>query len=360
MQKGYSKYDCELIRRYFKNRGKINPDPTNQSSNQYQSNLSESIKSNKVYYRNISNLFKNEFVAIPISTDKKLNQILLNSKQSISKIKKKIFPDSQTQILQNDFHHKMKLLLNERNLIQNKENNDQKNITVDNLLTSIERLKKWNKKYNLPKSKIKILQEENNRMPPLCKYTPDYNSIYKHIPVVYFNNHNDNFNPKKLLKNNSQKKITYNKNMIEYTNESKEEKKNIYITKIKNISNNSEISERYLDNSHDEENNSIIYYNNNNNNNNNINNNKKKLRKNISAPNFRKMTGREGKFLFNNVSSCLNYSPNYNAIFGNSGVIDYKPINRELKLKKNLLRKIINNTNPPSEYLLLPSLNKKE
>ena len=74
----------------------------------------------------------------------------------------------------------------------------------------------------------------------------------------------------------------------------------------------------------------------------------------ISVPIFKKMMSREKLF---DTNKCLaDYMPNYDAIYSNA----YKYIsnNEELKKKKNLLRKILFSSRPPSQYILLPSLNK--
>ena len=202
----------------------------------------------------------------------------------------------------------------------------------ENLIPSNFKTIDLNKKnYNINQKFIKHIQEMKKKTPDLYYYKPNYNSIYKHIPIYKLKP----INKKTIKKSSSQKNIKRRKKK---NNESLNE------NNINSINNNNHIIsfEKYTDR------NKII--------------NKPLsdnycdfiMKKNILVPDFKRMISREKKNIHNQIESARDYSPNYNYIFCEKNLPD---INVDLKRKKNLLRKILVNYNIRGEYLLIPKLN---
>ena len=342
-------------------------------------NINNISMSNSLSTGNISIIDKPSF-----TTNKKLNQIILNNEQKNKKIRQKLFKGNKTN---NNEHNKLYERI--KDLIMQKKEGEKKHIIynrerLDGIHQSIKRLSKWNKKFALNQSFLEIIFKENHKTPPICRYTPNLQSIEKHIPVPDLKGH-QHFSLKKLKKEEEDKrkigqKINiYNKKKLKF-----DECNNSIINKEKeyNSLNNSSISKKnnFYNNINKYERNDIRYYsnsidgkinNNNSKNYDNINNpsllshsvsneiiplNPNKAKNIISIPNFKKMLSRDKYSYINNESYFGNYFPNYDSIYSN--VYKYLKNNQGYRNKKNKLRKILGKSNPPSEYLLLPILNK--
>ena len=293
------------------------------------------------------------------STNDKLNQIIqnLSSKRKL----RKIFLNTNEYYIANT---KIKDLLKKNKLIEKKriENKVEK---LDGIHESIQRLIRHKKRFALEESLVKFKIRENNKIPSICSYNPNYKSISKHIPIADLQgHHNINLNNLQQIKNEDNNKynieLTKEKNNDNDNNKTYIPKDSLSINSYdykKNISRNN--LNHYQINNYSQRNN------------NKINNlfgisdyssielsqiNPEKIQKNISVPNFNKMTSREqNNFFLPKQRYLADYFPNYDSIYSNAN--KFMNINKELKDKKSKLRKIISYSNPPAEYLLLPILN---
>lgn len=244
------------------------------------------------------------------------------------------------------------------------------------------------KKFNISNTFLKKRLEENNRIPPICLYSPKYSYIYKHIPGFNFHIQkahsrkilieiNDKLNNSKEIKKNHSLKQLNLKNINFINSSSNKNIKNSF-TSLNLLNKKGQISFINDNNNENKENNEDQNYISNNNQQKNIFlsqqlsptpknrdiENKEKvdfycpkiIEKNVLVPNFDKMLPRflDKKSKITN----LDYTPNYNAIF--SGVLNNTPIDYEKRRKYNNLKKIITLYNPREEYLLFPELNIKE
>ena len=83
-----------------------------------------------------------------------------------------------------------------------------------------------------------------------------------------------------------------------------------------------------------------------------------KISRNISAPNFKKMTSREKEPRFNpRLPQIISYSPNYDFVLPNN--TGYKKIDQEMEKKKYLIKKLWGSFDVPSEYIVVPSINEE-
>ena len=101
---------------------------------------------------------------------------------------------------------------------ENEKNKNKLGLNSSGISAKIKNIMENRKKFNISNTFLKKRQEENNRSPPLCSYTPKYSYIYKHIPGF-------NFNHEKTV---SKKKIVINSDTNYKLNEIKN-KKNISI-----------------------------------------------------------------------------------------------------------------------------------
>ena len=334
-------------------------------------------KSNSDY--NINNLNNNSNTSVlPVKpTNIKLNQLILNYEQkNKNNIRYKLLLENNNNYKdknkKNDLQKRIKKLFKNDKFIVQKNTYDERD-RLDGIQESIKRLLKWKKRYALNKSLYNYIKKENNKTPPVCRYTPNLESIKRHIPVADLKGH-QSINIKRIQKVNEEieKKINLNnkQNLEEEYMDFNMNTKKDDITSInsyndKNNYSNYELNQlkgidkNYYYNFIDDQlncnnNERLINYS--------ISNeitllNPNKLQKNISSPIFKKMIGRDKNSYLNSQRYMMDYSPNYNSIYSNAN--KNISVNQNLKNKKIKLRKIISSSNPPTEYLLLPSLNKK-
>jgi len=349
MEKGFSRTDSKYVL-LFKKRPLI-------SKPQYDYSINNLISSN--YNRNrISSIEKPS-----VTTNKKLNLIIFNLEQKKNNLREKFFNEKKTINEYDSFHMKIKELLKSKNLIEKKEiivRNDR----LNGIRESIKNLIKFEKKYALDENFVKLKLKENNKTPPICSYNPNLNCINKHTPIAdlcghhyksliklkkqnqkkYSYNHDDKIilneeenneskNANKINNNNNQDTFTSINNKINHS-------KSINLMSRINYSKNIEKKRRPISKSNSMELSSTNSY---------------KKKSNISVPIFHKMISRDKNNYLNKNIFLGDYFPNYDSIYSNANKYTY--INKELKNKKNKLRKIISCSNPPGEYLLLPSLN---
>ena len=245
---------------------------------------------------------------------------------------------------------------------------------LDGIRESIKRLKQHKTKFAIDKDIVKLKIKENKKTPPICAYNPNLDYISKHVPIPDLQGHH-HINLIKLKKQEEKKQIKHVNNI--YDDEEFEENYDININNKK--TNNNIISIKSYNNKKINPhniNNKELYYNSLNTIDNNFKYNilpksqshsmsiestrlnKRKIKNNISVPIFNKMLSRDknNNSFFNNHCYLADYFPNYNSIDSNANKYIY--INKDLKNKKNRLRKIMASSNPSSEYLLLPILNK--
>mgnify|MGYP006873129014 CR=1 FL=1 len=307
------------------------------------------------------------------STNAKLNQIILNYEQKSKKnIRHQLFFENDNKNnnndKDNDLQKRIKKLLKNDKFINKKNIYDERD-RLDGIHESLKRLLKWKEKYALNKSLYNYIVRENNKTPPVCRYTPNLESIKKHIPAVDLKGHKS-INIKRIKKVNEKtenKSNLYSKHNLEEDMESKMNIKNNDITSINSyndknnylnyeLNNYKRIDQKDYSNFVDSQlncNRQISYS---------ISNeltilNPNKLTNNISSPSFKKMIGRDKDSNLYSQRYLMDYSPNYNYIYSNAN--KNVSFNQKLKNKKIKLRKIMSSSNPPSEYLLLPILNKK-
>ena len=307
------------------------------------------------------------------STNIKLNQLILNYQQkNKNNIRHRLFFENDIKIKDqdknNDLQKRIKNLLKNDKFIDKKNNNDERD-RLDGKHESLKRLLKWKKKYAFNKNLYNYIMMENNKTPPVCRYTPNIESIKRHIPAVDLKGH-QSINIKRIQKEKEEieKQIKfYNKQNSEEYMESKNniiynditsinsyyDNSNYEINKFQKIDKNDYCN--FIDNQLNYNNNTrpISYP---------ISNESKllnpnKLKNNISSPIFKKMIGRDKNSYIFSHRYMMEYSPNYNYIYSNAN--KSISVDQNLKNKKIKLRKIMSSSNPPSEYLLLPILNQK-
>ena len=311
-----------------------------------------------------------------ITTNHKLKQII-NTNKNASKIQELFFKT-----------------FDKRPIFKKINKKDKDKLISKDISSKIKNIIENRKKFNISNTFLKRRQEENNRSPPICLYTPKYSYIYKHTPG--FNFEKTISRKKDTAKNNELlssdiiniSKDTNNNSSI---NEFNSKKKYIINSKSSNKIIKTSLSPIHLSNrrSHisllSDGNNERKKENEENKNQNNFNKNQnnfflsqqfypingenenkmqddyspKLIEKNVFVPNFDKMLPRFiEKAKKRNQLSNIDYSPNYNVIFCN--VLNNNPIDYKKRKKYYKFKKIITIYNPTSEYLLFPELNLKE
>ena len=219
---------------------------------------------------------------------------------------------------------------------------------------NIENIKNWKIKYKVSPDILFFLYKEKNKSPPCGYYNPNYNSIQKHISTV-------KLKPikKKIEENNKNlvRNIFLNKKIISRNEAEKSKELNISNETLKNNNfSNEKIHIMSFDKYSSRKNflGKTLY------DNSNLNPIYKLLEKNISIPNFKKMTSRERKKkldLSDKIKLCIDYYPNYNAIYCNK----YFPNKKEIEFNKKqfLVKKIWKSFKTSTKYLVIPSINKK-
>ena len=401
IKSGFSSTDNQLVNWFGNKLTFVKPDHYFYVNN----DINNIIYSNHAQYKK-SLIVKRKPV---MSTNTKLNKIIFNLEQKNMHLREQFLDnDNNKQNECNSMHRKILDLL-KRNKMREKKKKEEKNEKLYGIRESIKRLIIHNKKYALNEETIQSILKENSKSPSLYRYSPNYFSINKHIPSPDLSEHNNNNNNRI---NNSNMNLS---NIISYKNKNKNNN-NISNNNL-NVSNI--ISYKNNNNNNSIINISNISYKNKNNKNraiksscnirnmnkykkiiNKINKNRNENTKNIhnvihsmdskyikyndfeskkkdiqssvsmdlltlnpdkkksiiSIPNFSKMISREKNSYLGNKSNLADYFPNYNAIYPNAN--KFMSFNKDLKEKKNKLRKIISSSNPPKYYLLLPSLNK--
>ena len=356
------------------------------------------------------------------TTSAKLDKIISKLQKNNSYISQQFLEESNIQIENDELRERMKVLYKRRKTMENikKKENDKRQYQINSIKEAIEHMLYFSKKYAIDKEVIRINYEQNNKKPPICRYTPSLNYISRHIPVVHFGYHNKNNkyindNEKssenikvKLYKslninntNNTLEEVKINTNNSIMSNI--EEKKNNEENDIKNLklnnnNNKKESNVRILKkitlNKSDKKEKNLLdkiikkesRKKNKNTPNNSINNNKTNLDKlitinndininkqikkniiashsimnyNISVPHFNKMISRDkNNCLIEKNKNMADYTPNYDAIYPSNYKHDIHK-NDQLKKKKYKLRKILGSYNISEEYILLPILNKQ-
>lgn len=239
---------------------------------------------------------------------------------------------------------------------------------------NIENIRNWNKKYKIKSNFLNFLLKENNKSPPCAFYNPNYNSISKHIPIIKLKpiNYKPKLNiiyKKSLKRNLSSPKILSKFNSLEL--EKTIEKEQTERLNISNINNEIKIPNKKLKKilNHSNDNIHAISFN------------KyserkdlfikkyidytilepKLIEKKVQSPNFKKMSSRDKNNEFNKkIEGCVDYNPNYNAIYINGNQLVQNEENKELKRKQYLLKKLWSSFKTSSEYLIVPALNNNE
>ena len=400
IKKSFSQVDKGFIK-LFKHRRKLPP-----ISGEYKINDLIAIKGKQSFEaeKNLDN------------TGAKLDLIISDMKNSNSYITKQFLEDTSLQIENNDLRQRMQVLYNRRKTKEKKENLEKKikkRENIDSTQEAIQHMLYFAKKYAVDKETVRIKTEQNNKKPPICRYTPSLSYISKHIPSVYFGFHKTvkneiNDEMKENNRNKSNRKNEEGKNSgNDSSNKIKEDiEDNLMITENKNIKSinnniyknifssnkkhkikiyknilrkhadlNKEIKkpsllEKIITKTEKEPNNNI--------NNNltagkyslniqrekimrkkipNVKLNQIKMKYNISVPVFNKMTSREKNYpLIDKNKNMADYDPNYDAIYPTN--YKYNIIDEKMKKKRYKLRKILGSYNTAGEYLLLPILNK--
>ena len=365
---------------------KIKHNPYSQAGNKYSKVFKYSCIESLVNRYNFAQLMhkkwsqeKNMDLNKPTTNDK-LNQIINKDKQAI-KYKKFLYNTFNQESLLTSILIKKSKEIMEKNKIRQEENKKRgKNENIQKIING-------RNKYKINDLFLTRIREENNRHPPICLYTPKYDVISKHISSVNIEKQSKKNLEIDLNEIHKNKKYNYSFSLSPiYKNEknnqsilspisSEKSKINLSIIKNNNL-NKSRNYKNLLDESENKNQNSTIEKNQfflsqqNNNESNNKNNNKinkkffkllplspKVIEKKIPAPNFAKMLSRNKTVKTHKHKRLLNdsYSPNYNAIF--LDVVDYKPVDYELKKKKYNLIKILGDFNPTKDYKLFPVLN---
>jgi hypothetical protein len=344
------------------------------------------------------------------TTSTKLDQIISKLQKSNSFITQQFFEDSNLQLENEELRERMKVLLKRRKAKENIEKieKEKQKCQINSAKEAIEHMLYFSKKYAVDKEFIRINNEQNNKCPPICRYTPSLSYISKHIPVVYFGYHNKNNSDNiddgnirtKTLKNfkkfkslnindtnNTLEEGKKNNNSQESINNSIEETANKNKNKINNVDNYTKkrnkikIIKKIMLNKQKEPNllNKIMKKidkkqskNKNNSKLKTISNDvtvHKTIKKNIipshsiikyniSVPLFSKMTSRaKNGFTKIKNKNMADYTPNYDAIYPSNYKHDINT-NENFKKKKYRLRKILGSYNIGEEYILLPVLNK--
>ena len=356
------------------------------------------------------------------STNAKLDLIIADLQQNNSNIIKQFLEDTVLQSENDELRHRMQALYKRKKTYEKKELTEypKKKSHIDSTKDAIKHMLYISKKYAIDKELVRTKTEQNKKVPPICKYTPNLDYISKHIPAFYFGNHRtiingmkennknehkiniENINKSsiniKLTKNFEEKlnwinnKYNHNLSMTEnYNTNSKNDISNSKSTN--NVSNNSKIFKinkkilkkpskliknlknsilinkiaAKLEKEQEKFKKHLLLIKSTTINETKNNVTKRKIPKfideqiglkyNISVPIFSKMTSREkNRPLINKNQNMADYNPNYDAIYPNQ--YKYLCINDKVRKKKYKLRKILGSYDTKGEYVLLPSLNK--
>ena len=356
------------------------------------------------------------------STNAKLDLIIADLQQNNSNIIKQFLEDTVLQSENDELRHRMQALYKRKKTYEKKELTEypKKKSHIDSTKDAIKHMLYISKKYAIDKELVRTKTEQNKKVPPICKYTPNLDYISKHIPAFYFGNHRtiingmkendknehkiniENINKSsiniKLTKNFEEKlnwinnKYNHNLSMTEnYNTNSKNDISNSKSTN--NVSNNSKIFKinknilkkpskliknlknsilinkiaAKLEKEQEKFKKHLLLIKSTTINETKNNVTKRKIPKfideqiglkyNISVPIFSKMTSREkNRPIINKNQNMADYNPNYDAIYPNQ--YKYLIINDKVRKKKYKLRKILGSYDTKGEYVLLPSLNK--
>ena len=144
------------------------------------------------------------------STSAKLNLILKDIQRSNSYITNQFYEDMTIQNENDDLRQRMQMLYKRRQLRENGEKVEEKEIKNKNIYGTQEAIKHMlylAKKYAVDKEIARIKTEQNKKSPPICKYSPNLNYISKHIPAFYFGYHKSTREKEKEIMNENNRSI---------------------------------------------------------------------------------------------------------------------------------------------------------
>ena len=205
------------------------------------------------------------------TTSAKLDQIISKLQKNNSYITQQFFEDSNLQLENDELRERMKILFKKRKKKEKlaKKEKEKEKFQINSAKEAIEHMLYFSKKYAVDKEIIRINYEQNNKMPPVCRYTPSLNYIWKHIPVVHFgyNNNQNNNNYSDNAKNveNFKTKTFKNLNTMEENNNTH---KSIKVSQNNESTINNNINSNNNSKEKNKNNINIIEDNNNNSNNN--------------------------------------------------------------------------------------------
>ena len=198
---------------------------------------------------------------------------------------------------------------------------------------------KVTKKFEINPQYLKYIQSQKNKIPPSCKYNPNYEAIAPHVPLVKLQPLKTKGERSKsvdtsLVKNRIKEKKPpiHNRSVLKNV----KRKNSIHVMSFDKYSSRNDMIKKPYGNTSLDPN---------------------KMSRNISVPNFKKMISRFDKNskTSQKLPNLINYSPNYNAIYHNN--LGYRKENQDLCRKKAMIKKLWGSFVVPTEYLVVPSMN---
>ena len=198
------------------------------------------------------------------STSAKLDSIITKLQQNNSYITRQFLEDISLQNENDGLRRRMQALFKRRKLKEKKVVTEKikKQEHIGTIQEAIQHMIYLAKKYAVDKETVRIISEQNNKKPPICRYTPSLNYISKHIPSFYFGNQKTIINEKEKMNNfeninfktkinnkNEENKISSNNSMIIFHNENNYNSisnSKLMITESENSKNNTSLSKSYF------------------------------------------------------------------------------------------------------------------
>ena len=145
---------------------------------------------NKKKKKNFDEINKNSLNSASV----KLDLIISDLQQNNSDIKKQFLEDTVLQSENDELRKRMQALYNRKKTYEKKEEEDlsqnpKKKSHIDSTQEAIKHMLYITKKFAIDKNIVRTKTEQNKKVPPICKYTPNLSYISKHIPAFYFGNH---------------------------------------------------------------------------------------------------------------------------------------------------------------------------
>ena len=130
----------------------------------------------------------------PNSTSAKLDLIISDLQHNNSDITKQFLEDKVLQSENDDLRKRMQALYKRKKTYEKKEEDDlyqnpKKKSHIASTQEAIKHMLYIVKKFAIDKNLVRTKTEQNKKVPPICKYTPNLSYISKHIPAFYFGNH---------------------------------------------------------------------------------------------------------------------------------------------------------------------------